>query len=78
MGLKPTERSENIDELEEMGTIECGKEAAKHFAFGDGYRNLNHGRSRQPSVDDSAMRACMTFMVDVGIKSCTFLRITNA
>ncbi|RMY68051.1 hypothetical protein D0863_07382 [Hortaea werneckii] len=26
-----------------MGSIECGKEAAKHFTFADGYRNLNHG-----------------------------------
>ncbi|KAK5132507.1 hypothetical protein LTR08_008891 [Meristemomyces frigidus] len=24
-------------------SIECGKEAAKHFAFAEGYRNLNHG-----------------------------------
>jgi len=43
---EPAERPEDIDDLEEMGTIECGKEAAKHFAFGDGYRNLNHGMSR--------------------------------
>ncbi|KAI7366893.1 hypothetical protein KC336_g21261, partial [Hortaea werneckii] len=26
-----------------MGSIECGKEAAKQFTFADGYRNLNHG-----------------------------------
>ncbi|KAK5112354.1 hypothetical protein LTR62_004317 [Meristemomyces frigidus] len=25
------------------GTIECGVEAAKHFAFAPGWRNLNHG-----------------------------------
>lgn len=23
--------------------IECGKDAAKHFSFKGGYRNLNHG-----------------------------------
>lgn len=27
-----------------MGSIECGKEAAKQFTFADGYRNLNHGK----------------------------------
>ncbi|CAK4031187.1 aminotransferase family [Lecanosticta acicola] len=26
-----------------MALIECGEEAAKHFAFAKGYRNLNHG-----------------------------------
>ena len=28
---------------DESGTIECGEDAAKYFAFEDGYRNLNHG-----------------------------------
>ena len=28
-----------------MGSIECGKEAAKQFTFADGYRNLNHGKT---------------------------------
>ncbi|KAF2172691.1 hypothetical protein M409DRAFT_16652 [Zasmidium cellare ATCC 36951] len=26
-----------------MSNIECGRQAAKHFALGEGYRNLNHG-----------------------------------
>jgi hypothetical protein len=34
-----------IDENEEP--IQCGKEAAKNFAFAKGYRNLNHGKSCQ-------------------------------
>lgn len=26
-----------------MKSIACGADAAKHFGFGPGYRNLNHG-----------------------------------
>ena len=30
-------------EVAELSYIQCGKEAAKHFAFDNAYRNLNHG-----------------------------------
>lgn len=30
-------------DLDAIEKIEVGKEAAKHFLFQDGYRNLNHG-----------------------------------
>jgi hypothetical protein len=33
-------------------TIECGEEAAKHFAFDAGYINLNHGQLNQHVVSD--------------------------
>lgn len=26
-----------------LGSIRCGEEAAKYFAFDKGYRNINHG-----------------------------------
>jgi hypothetical protein len=34
-------------EIPSLQTIECGKEAAKHFAFDAGYINLNHGQLDQ-------------------------------
>lgn len=37
-----------IDSIE---SIACGQEAAKHFAFGNGYKNLNHGRDTISSHD---------------------------
>lgn len=35
------------DQAQHLDTIECGEEAAKEFAFADGYRNLNHGVSKR-------------------------------
>ncbi|KAL1311483.1 hypothetical protein AAFC00_004424 [Neodothiora populina] len=32
-----------LAEIRGLGPVQCGAEAAKHFAFADGYRNLNHG-----------------------------------
>jgi selenocysteine lyase/cysteine desulfurase len=32
-------------ELASLKPVECGKDAAKHFAFDEGLRNLNHGES---------------------------------
>lgn len=34
-----------LEEAPYLSTIECGREAAKHFAFDKGYINLNHGES---------------------------------
>ncbi len=37
----------------EANGIECGGDAAKHFGFASGYRNLNHGienRDSHPST----------------------------
>jgi hypothetical protein len=34
-----------IEEVDDTTPIHCGEEAAKHFAFAKGYRNLNHGAS---------------------------------
>lgn len=39
-------QSDILAEIKQLGSIECGEEAAKHFAFADGYKNLNHGWSR--------------------------------
>lgn len=35
--------SSPIDQIRRLKTIECGEEAAKHFSFDKGLRNLNHG-----------------------------------
>lgn len=40
-----TQTRENFD----FTPIECGQEAAKHFAFDEGYINLNHGSSPFPN-----------------------------
>jgi len=32
-----------IDTIRQLQPIECGEDAAKHFGFAKGYRNLNHG-----------------------------------
>ena len=32
-----------LAEIRNLDPIECGKDAAKHFAFDDEYTNLNHG-----------------------------------
>jgi hypothetical protein len=34
-----------MDEIRKLASIECGEDAAKHFSFDKGYRNLNHGTS---------------------------------
>jgi len=36
--------------MEDLKTIECGQEAAKHFAFVEGYVNLNHGQLNRPNT----------------------------
>ena len=43
LAIRPAKRPDPMDEIRGLKTIECGKEAAKHFALGEGYRNLNHG-----------------------------------
>ena len=40
MVIRPTKPKTT---LEEIDSIQCGKESTKHFGFADGYRNLNHG-----------------------------------
>lgn len=39
-----------ILDIRRHGPIECGKDAANHFAFDDEYRNLNHGEFRQVNL----------------------------
>jgi hypothetical protein len=34
-----------LEDIKRLGSIECGKEARKHFNIAEGYRNLNHGMS---------------------------------
>jgi hypothetical protein len=34
-----------MDEIRKLASIECGEDAAKHFSFDEGFRNLNHGAS---------------------------------
>jgi len=38
----------------EANGIECGRDAAKHFGFASGYRNLNHGRTTENRIDSLA------------------------
>ena len=33
-----------MEEIRRLKGIECGEEAAKHFSFDEGFRNLNHGK----------------------------------
>lgn len=35
-----------LGKIRRMDVVECGTQAAKHFAFADGYVNLNHGISK--------------------------------
>lgn len=39
---------ESMAVIRQIEGIECGKEAAKHFAFDKSYRNLNHGELYLP------------------------------
>lgn len=39
-----------LEPIRQLPFIECGQEAAKYFAFDEGYTFLNHGRTRQIST----------------------------
>ncbi|WPG97381.1 Hypothetical protein R9X50_00015600 [Acrodontium crateriforme] len=43
LAIRPAKRPDPMREIRRLKSIECGIEAAKHFALGEGYRNLNHG-----------------------------------
>ncbi|KAF2170839.1 hypothetical protein M409DRAFT_63886 [Zasmidium cellare ATCC 36951] len=43
MSKQPKEEGDLYTVIDSISTIECGKEAAQHFYFDDGWRNLNHG-----------------------------------
>jgi hypothetical protein len=36
-------KGDEYSNLDGINSINCGEDAAKHFLFEDGYRNLNHG-----------------------------------
>ncbi|GAB7359066.1 hypothetical protein MBLNU230_g5138t1 [Neophaeotheca triangularis] len=42
MATKPT-KPQCVTDIENIKSLECGREAAKQFQFDAGYRNLNHG-----------------------------------
>ena len=46
----PAVKEDPLEEIKRIGSIECGKDALKHFNFAEGYRNLNHGMFLQWSV----------------------------
>lgn len=43
--------SDPLAEIDSLDFIECGRDAATHFAFGTGYTNLNHGFYRTYPVE---------------------------
>jgi len=42
-----TQDSDPLADIRNLGPIQCGEEAAKHFLFDPGYQNLNHGSYRR-------------------------------
>jgi len=47
MPFKSAVKEDPLEEIQRLGSIECGKEALEHFNIAEGYRNLNHGMSLQ-------------------------------
>lgn len=45
MSIKSAVKEDPLEDIKNLGSIECGEEARKHFNIADGYRNLNHGMS---------------------------------
>jgi hypothetical protein len=45
MPVRSAVKEDPLEDIKRLGSIECGKEARKHFNIAEGYRNLNHGMS---------------------------------
>lgn len=45
MPVRSAAKQDPLEDIKRLGSIECGKDALKHFNFAQGYRNLNHGMS---------------------------------
>lgn len=43
MSVKSAAKEDPLEEIKRLESIECGKDALKHFKIAEGYRNLNHG-----------------------------------